>query len=104
MSGPLGEARSGPDRVELVVQGSIPLGELSTMVPYQLVGAPGPVLAHWLDAAPGGRRAPAGAGGCWRVPAVLRLPEGNGWPRTLAEGPADAGAAKGLVCGADRTG
>ncbi|MER6960330.1 TerD family protein [Streptomyces sp. NPDC000618] len=39
-----------------------------------------------------------------RVLAVLRFPEGNGWPRALAEGPADAGAAKRLVCGADGTG
>lgn len=47
---------------------------------------------------------PRAGGDHRRVLAVLRFPEGNGWPRAPAEGPADARAAKMLVCGAGGTG
>lgn len=47
---------------------------------------------------------PRAGGDHRRVLALLRFPEGNGGPRAPAEGPADAGAAKRLVRGADETG
>lgn len=51
-----------------------------------------------LDQARPGRAATTG--GC----CCVRFPAGNGWPRALAEGPADVGAAKRLVRGAYGTG